>query len=127
MIAQRLLKFGLVGLLNTSIGYLIILLLHWQLEANPVVSNMGGYLVGGAISYGLNKRFTFKDQSAHGTTMPRFAAAWAACFALNILVLQTCIKVVGMRVEFAQAISITAFTVAFFLANQWLVFRDQRI
>lgn len=120
---QQFLRFALVGLLNTAVGYSVIMLLNIGAGLSPVLSNLGGYLVGGGISYLLNRQFTFNSRQAHGVAVPRFLLAWCLCFALNLLVLQVGIKFLGWSVPVSQAVSVCVFTLAFYVANKWVVFR----
>jgi len=120
---SSVLRFALVGLLNTAIGYSVILLLHYGLELAPAPSNVLGYVVGGAVSYRLNRDFTFRSTEQHRVALPRFALTWLACIGLNLAVLSWCLTQWQWPVPVAQAVSVCTYTVAFYACNRWLVFR----
>ncbi len=123
MISSTVLRFTLVGLVNTAVGYGVILLLHYGLGIDPVPANAGGYLSGLLLSYALNRRYTFASRRPHGQALPRFGMAAAGCFALNLLVLQVGLAVLALPVALAQALAVGSYSVAFYFANRWLVFR----
>jgi putative flippase GtrA len=116
-------RFVLVGLLNTAVGYSVILLLQVGIGAPPFIANAGGYLIGGLVSYALNRNFTFGSNRPHGQTLPRFSMVAAGCFALNIGVLTFGLQVLNLRPALAQALAVASYTVAFYWASRTIVFR----
>ncbi len=123
MMPATVIRFALVGLVNTGVGYGVILLLHYGLGVDPVLANAGGYLAGMLLSYTLNRRYTFASRRPHGQALPRFGMAAAGCFALNLLVLQIGLAALALPVALAQALAVGSYTVAFYFANRFLVFR----
>jgi putative flippase GtrA len=123
VIDHSFLRFALVGLANTAVGYGVILLLHYGLGAPPRTANAGGYVIGALLSYALNRVFTFGSQRPHGQAMPRFVAAIAACFVLNLLVLEAGLRVLALPVALAQALAMASYTLAFYLVSRYIVFR----
>lgn len=78
-----LLRFLLVGVLNTLVGcgtmFVLYNLVHWSYWA----SSAANYIVGGMLSFVLNKYFTFrKKEWAWGQVM-RFAVNVAICWLLS--------------------------------------------
>lgn len=122
VIRSSIVRFALVGGVNTAVGYLVILLLHYRLQLDLIVSNAIGYLVGGVVSYVLNRNFTFSSKRSHLEAAPRFWLTAACCFGLNLLVLEMLLSA-GMHVAMAQAMAVGAYSVAFYLGSRHLVFR----
>jgi putative flippase GtrA len=58
----RMLRFGLVGVLNTGLDFLVFALLFYGLAWPLLVANSLGYLAALANSYLLNSRWTFGDR-----------------------------------------------------------------
>ena len=123
VVDRSFVRFVLVGLVNTAVGYGVILFLHYGLQMSPLWANVGGYAVGGLLSYLLNRSFTFASSKPHSQALPRFGAAMAACFALNLMVLEFGLSVLALPVPAAQALAIGSYTVAFYLVNRLAVFR----
>lgn len=126
MIEHTFFRFALVGLANTAVGYGTILLLHYSLGWSPTVANAGGYAVGVLLSYSINRTFTFNSSRSHVQAVPRFVVAAAGSFMLNLLVLHASLSTLGLPVGLAQALAVGSYTVAFYLSNRFLVFRDQQ-
>ncbi|WP_263559788.1 GtrA family protein [Paenibacillus polymyxa] len=67
-IAQLLpmIRFGIVGLVNTGVDYIIFMLLAWT-GVPVVVAQIISYSCGTANSYILNSKWTFSKQQANNT------------------------------------------------------------
>lgn len=122
MTENTFLRFALVGVANTAVGYGVILLFQYALGAPPVAANLAGYSIGSLLSYGLNRLFVFQSRRTHLHALPRFGAATVGCFLLNLLVLQSCIGL-GMPAFLAQALAVMSYTISFYFVNRFLVFR----
>lgn len=73
MLARQLVAFGGVGALAFVAHYGTLLAAVELLGLGPVEGALAGYLVGGLVSYVLNRRFTFESERAHKVAAPRFA------------------------------------------------------
>ncbi len=60
-------RFGLVGVLNTGLDFTVFVLLFYGLGWPLLVANSLGYLTGLANSYLLNSRWTFGDRPRGGS------------------------------------------------------------
>lgn len=123
MTGNSFIRFALVGLLNTTVGYGVILLLHYKLDFTPAFANLGGYLIGSLISYLLNRSFTFSSNRPHSEAIPRFIFIAAICFAINLAVLQLGLSILSFNFELAQALALITYTASFYLASRFIVFR----
>ena len=87
-------------------------------SAGVVAASTAGAIVGAAVNYLLNHRFTFASSAAHGRALPRFAAVAAGGIALNALVLAGMLALVGPHYLVAQVVATLAVLVAGYLANR---------
>ena len=122
LIDTALLRFLLVGLVNTAVGYSVVMGAHYALGASPLVANACGYLVGGAVSYLLNRTFTFGSRRNHAETLPLFVTCVAVCFVLNAAVLAFLLRVLHLPFPLSQAGAMVAYTGAFYVLNRLVVF-----
>jgi len=76
-------RFALAGLLNTALGFSVILGLEFGLGFAPAAANLGGFLAGWITSYVLNRRMVFRTTQGHASTAWRYLAVVAAAFAAN--------------------------------------------
>lgn len=116
------LRFLLVGLLNTWVGFSVILALQYLMHLGPMQANVGGYLAGGTVSYLLNRRFTFHSVRSHRTALPRFMLAAGLCFMLNLFMLLFCGKGLRWPWWLAQALAVLTYNGSFFVLSRYYVF-----
>jgi putative flippase GtrA len=64
---RRLVRFGLVGVVNTAVDLAVFATLFYGLAVPLLVANSLGYLMGLANSYLLNSRWTFNDRAGSGS------------------------------------------------------------
>lgn len=121
----RLLRFGIVGVLNTALAYSIICLaLIWGM--GDFAANAMGFAAGLLVSFSLNRHWTFVGR---GGTLKRdagaFAAAWLAAYAINLAVLLLARDCGWVDSPIAQLFANMAFTGSFYLLSSRLVFGDR--
>ena len=115
-------RFLVVGLLNTAFGYAIILL-GLKLGLGDYLANAAGYAAGLALSYGLNRRWTFAV-----TTRPtlaeagRFGLVAIAAYAVNIGVLYLARSMGFVDSPLAQAAAMLCYSIVFFLLSRFFAF-----
>ncbi len=76
----KLVKFLIVGVINTLIGAAIMFLLYNVANCSYWLSSAANYIVGGIVSFILNKHFTFKNKDSLKRTVPRFVLNVAVCY-----------------------------------------------
>jgi len=120
----RLIRFGLVGLLNTGVGLGTIYLLQNGLEWDYRIANIIGYVVGIIVSFTLNRAWTFKSRD---TRLARqgvlFLLVAGTCWALQFLALIIMVEMLGISKELAQPLGMVVYTAFNYLGNRLIVFR----
>ena len=79
---KTFLKFVLVGVVNTLVGAGIMFLLYNLAGCSYWLSSAANYIVGGVVSYFLNKYYTFKNTERSWKQVLRFALNVAVCWLL---------------------------------------------
>ena len=79
-IDKTVLKFLLTGILNTLIGTGIMFLLYNLARCSYWVSSAANYLVGGIVSFFLNKYFTFQNKTWEWAQTAKFVLSVAVCW-----------------------------------------------
>lgn len=77
-----MLRFLLVGVVNTLVGAGIMFLLYNLAGGSYWLSSAANYIVGGVVSYFLNKYYTFKNTERSWRQVLRFALNVAVCWLL---------------------------------------------
>ncbi|MBX7495376.1 GtrA family protein [Qipengyuania sp. 6B39] len=123
---EQVVRFGLVGLTNTAIGYAIILA-AMLLGAGDYLANALGYGLGLSAAYLLHRRFTFRlSGQGNWREAARFVVTAALSFCVNLAVLRAAREAGYVGNPLAQLAAMAAYSVSFFvLARSW-VFLQRR-
>lgn len=113
----KLIKFGLVGVLNTIFGYLVyaafVLLGIW-----PGIALAMSYVIGVAWNYMTHAKLVFKSQRGHGVF--GYIGIYVAIFLGNAFLLQMAIAA-GISPLLAQAGLSVLFAAVSFFAISWVL------
>jgi len=121
---MTLIRFALVGILNTALG-LAVLLIALHMGAGDYGANALGYAAGLTLSYLLNRNWTFAvPNSASPAEFARFLGAFILAYIANLLLLFA-----GRAAGFAEnpllhLAAITLYSVLFFYLSRTLAFGD---
>ncbi|MFM2484504.1 GtrA family protein [Celerinatantimonas yamalensis] len=115
-------KYGLIGVINTILGYGITFSLFY-LKVNPEVSNLLGYVIGFFCSYFLNKKFSFKSSQAHRVELPKFIGSMLVAYLVNLSIFISLIRLGGVNIYLSQILSGIVYVVAGFLLSKYWVFK----
>lgn len=120
----RFATFLAVGLANTAVG-LGIAFAALRMGAGDYRANALGYGVGMAVSYTLNRRFTFADGAGeHGRQAPRFLLAAGLSYLINLAVIALGHRL-GLRESMVlQVLAMGAYSLSFFALSRLFVFRE---
>lgn len=80
MIDKKLLKFLIVGVINTLVGTAIMFGAYNLLGCSYWVSSAANYILASILSYVLNKRFTFEHEGHVAKSSIRFVINIATCY-----------------------------------------------
>ncbi len=89
---MEVLHFGIVGVVNTLMGWLIMFLLYNLVHLNYWLSSAISYLIGGIYSYHANSRVTFKVEERDRWLPWRFAVNVIVCYLAAYSVAQPLVK-----------------------------------
>lgn len=118
IIAQAL-RYGITGLLVSLFGFSLILTLHDAFGLTITYSNIVGYSVGLALSYLINRNWTFAVNGQPAKIHPIiFIINFAISFGLNLIVVYSTMAV-GASFTTAQACGMLAYSVFFFLGLKY--------
>jgi len=120
-------KFGVVGILNTAVDFVVFLLLTRAAGFAPELAKVFSYSAGVVNSYVFNSRWTFKKESKESLNQKlRFLAVSLVGCAVGTGVVKLCVDVFGWVDWLSNAASICV-TVGFnFLGSKLFVFREKR-
>ncbi|MCM1149233.1 MAG: GtrA family protein [Butyricicoccus sp.] len=79
---SSLVRFGLVGVLNTVVGTGIMFVMYNAFHFSYWLSSFANYFFGSILSFFLNKHFTFRSKSRSFKEVVRFVINIAVCYLL---------------------------------------------
>ena len=112
-----------VGVLNSLIGYSVIYGTMYLGEVDPSWANALGYGVGLIVSYTMNRRWTFKSDSAVPSSAIRFLAVVGVSYVANLLTVLALINSAGFNPYLAQAAGLVPYTMIGYLGSRFIAFR----
>jgi putative flippase GtrA len=123
--AAILVRFVLVGLANTAIGYGLIL--GWlRLGLGDYAANVAGFAMGLPISYGLHRHLTFRARNrATLSEALRYGTAFLIAYAANLAVIALGRGAGFERSALVQGLAICTYAGVLFVLTRITVFRAQ--
>ncbi|HEX3519426.1 MAG TPA: GtrA family protein [Solirubrobacteraceae bacterium] len=118
-------KFGLVGVSNTALTFIVYTLLLkafgvWYLGASAI-----GFAVGATNGFLLNRRWTFREHVGDNLTPVRWAVVQGCGLGINEGLLYLLVHDGRLDKLLAQALATIVVTVSTFFANRAWTFRMQ--
>jgi putative flippase GtrA len=119
----QFLKFGIVGISNTLITFVIYTVLLkvfgvWYIAASAI-----GFIVGAINGFLLNRRWTFAGHVGDSYTPVRWGIVQSAGLGVNLGLLYLLVHDAGVDELVAQALATIVVTVSTFLVNRAWTFR----
>lgn len=121
---RRLVSFGLVGVVGTLAHYLTLVVLVEAAGADPVLATTLGFVVGAAVNYWLNHRYTFKSTKTHLDAGPKFFLIAMVTGLLNALLVHAGVHLAGLNYLLVQVGATLAVFLANFALNSLWTFRE---
>jgi putative flippase GtrA len=118
----RFAKFLLVGVVNTIVGLSIIFAAKAFAHFNDVWANVAGYGVGLAVSFALNKQWTFRFSGGALAALVRFLVVFLVAYFANLGTVLGLIRL-GVDSYWAQVLGIFPYTLLFYLGSRLYAFR----
>lgn len=119
------LRYGLAGVLNTLVGFSVIIALDVGMGLDAHLANAVGYAVGICVSFALSKLFVFKDRQTKARAPVRYVVAVVLAFAVNqgVLTLARLLAPHGALFDVAaQGAAVVSYTGTLFLLSHFWVF-----
>ena len=121
-IVGEALRFAMVGGVATAVHYAILYTLVEGARATPLLASSIGFIAGVIVSFFLNRRFTFTQETPLLASFFKYALVYAVGFVLNGFILQALIAM-GWN-YFAAQVAATLIVLCWnFLGARFVAFR----
>ena len=118
-----LVRFLVVGTVNTMAGLTVIWVLQELAGSGHVIANLGGYVIGVSVSFILNKRWSFSFRGAHVPAFLRFLLVFGIAYSTNLLIVVAVMSLAGSTSFWFQLCGAIPYTALFYIGCRWYVFR----
>ena len=125
-------KFLLTGVINTLVGALVMFLLYNLAGCSYWLSSAANYVVGGTVSFFLNKYFTFQNRERSWTQVLRFvltvAVCWLIAYGLAKPLMLRLLSGMGEKLQTnaAMVVGMGLYTVLNYFGQRFFAFRTSR-
>lgn len=99
---KRFLKFGIVGVSNTALSFLIYVLLV-RISIHYMIASIIAYIAGIANSYILNTAFVFKEKKTMKNLF-KFSSVYISALLINLSLLFVMVDILGVGPIIGQVI-----------------------
>ncbi len=124
-LGRQFVKFSAVGLVATVGHYTVLVVAVEAGGARALHASIAGSLVGAAISYVLNYRFTFESRQGHPETLSKFLTVATVAFFLNGAIMAVLTGPLPIHYLAAQVVSTGVVVLWTFSVNRWWTFRPR--
>lgn len=119
---RSFIRFVLVGALNTGVGLALIFAAKGLLGWGDLAANAFGYATGLAISFLLNRNWSFEHRGAVYPALLRFLAVFLAAYSTNLITVFGLKDLAGWNAYLAQAMGVLPYTAFFYLGSRAFAF-----
>ena len=114
-------RYGVVGVVNNFLGYLIYLLVTW-LGVDPKVTVSMFYPMAAAIGYFSHAKYSFSHKGRHRVAMPRYVIAHVIGYLTNMALLYIFVDKLLYPHQLVQLVAIIVVAGVLFLLFRYFVF-----
>lgn len=131
LIDKKLIKFLLVGAINTLIGTLIMFILYNCFNINYWISSACNYIIGGFISFFLNKFFTFSNKEKSVKQIFLFIFNLITCYLISYFISKKIIyailsyKSTTLQDNISLFVGMCFYTILNYLGQRFIVFSEK--
>jgi putative flippase GtrA len=121
---REAIRYGLVGVLNTLVGFAAFSFCLYVLRLDPGLSDVLSYIVGLANSFFWNRRWTFNSRGRATRQLLPFIVVFAVSFLVQYLVFNLAKGVLGAGPVLAYVCGMIVYTGLGYLGNKRFTFKD---
>ncbi|MDR3373943.1 MAG: GtrA family protein [Ancalomicrobiaceae bacterium] len=125
-LAPQFVRYVGVGFAAAAAHYGVLFALVQSGLTGAVAGALAGFVVGGIVSYSLNRRFTFRSDRGHDEAVPRFILITVIAFGLTGALMWLFAEHFGIHYMLAQVITTVIVLFWTFAGNRFWTFTERR-
>jgi putative flippase GtrA len=119
---NQIVKYGFIGILTTSIGYIFYILLSNIVGINPSISAILSGAIITSISYHLNSTYTFKAKDIKKKITLSFYLLYISAIFIHSLIIFIFSNIFNFAHEIVAGISLIIISLSLFLIQKFYLF-----
>ena len=123
MFDKTFIRFIIVGIINTFIGYCIIIILFHSIGLSYTSAYFLSYIIGLVISYFLTRNFVFFSQVNKDKEFIKFLISFAIAYGLSYLGLYILMENNLFSSHISFLLSMVTYSILFYLLNKYITFK----
>ena len=124
---KRVFKFGVTGVLNTGVDYLVFTILAVWLSVNIYLAQTISYAAGTLNSYIINRSWTFRsNERFFSPTMIKFLVLNLCMLGLSVILIGYFTESIGLSKLIAKACTVLVTLAISFVINNFWVFKSKQ-
>ena len=125
MILRQLIRYGLTGVMH-NVGGFLLYLLATHLGVEPKLAMTVLFVVGVAVSFLVNRIWTFGDSSSIAGNAGRFVVVYLVGYVLNLSILLVFVDQLKYPHEWVQGFATIGIACVLFVLSRYYVFSARR-
>jgi putative flippase GtrA len=121
----ELVRFGLVGVLNTLSGLFIIIALMRSAGVDYLLANAVGYACGITLSFFINRSWTFRHKGSMFQSAIQWGKVTAMAYVVNLGVVVLAHEYFGIEPYASQLLGLVAYSLLSYLGGKYYAFHQQ--
>jgi len=123
----QIIKFSIVGVLNTALTLSVIFILVKELHVHYITANIAGYAIGVMNSFLWNKIWVFKSGDYFIWELGSFWLNVGICYLLQLGLVVVLKEELGISLDFAIVFGMVLYSGCNFLGSRLFVFRKRKL
>ncbi len=121
----RIIKFGLVGVVNTGVFFLFFFLFFNVIRINYLIATTFSYFIATVNSFLLNRRWTFESYGDSRKKFIKFVFVNVAAISVNSVMMFFLVDIIKFHPWFAQLLTICVTMCVNYLGNRFWTFYEE--
>ena len=119
----QIVRFCVVGAMNTLVGLLAIYLNMYVFGMSDVTANLCGYIFGLLFGFLFHRNWTFRARNRPFVGVVKYVVAFVIAYTVNIACVMGLLRL-GVPSFWAQAGGVVPYVIIFFLLSRYMVFSE---
>lgn len=123
---SELFRYGVVGILRTIIGLIIIFVPYNYWGVNYILCNIISYIVGLLVGFILHKNWVFKSNGSWKNESVHYVITFGISYIINIIVLLLYAEIFSFNKNISQVFAIVGFIITNYSLNKFWTFGTKK-